>query len=489
MEDANSWIRRTKFSHTIFHRLDSTRLASFPLTISPERNSGLKSRPQGGSLNLKSEPSDPQGRRNAFTNKQRSLSPLPESKLSDEFKEARSDRKRFSTPVPRRKEHEKGIMGKLFSKDSQDPKASNSNKQSNTSPLRHLTSTKNHDKAKFRKEPSWIKYFDHGGGRVTAVGAADEWMADLSKLYLGLRFSHGAHSRLYHGVYEEQPVAVKVIMVPDEEDNGVLASKLEKQFNGEVSCLSRLHHQNVIKFVAAWRRPPVFVVITEYLSEGSLRAYLHKLEHKSLPLEKLITIALDIARGMEYIHSQGIIHRDLKPENVLVTKDFHMKIADFGIACEEAYCDSLADDPGTYRWMAPEMIKHKSYGRKVDVYSFGLILWEMVAGTIPYEDMAPIQAAFAVVNKNLRPVIPVDCPPAMRALIEQCWSLHPDKRPEFWQVVKVLEQFKSSLALDGTLNLVRYATCQDHKKGLLHWIQKLGPVHHNTSSMPKPKFT
>lgn len=154
-----------------------------------------------------------------------------------------------------------------------------------------------------------------------------------------------------------------------------------------------------LQFVAAWRRPPVFVVITEYLSEGSLRAYLHKQKHESLPLEKLIAIALDIARGMEYIHSQGIIHRDLKPENILVNKDFHMKIADFGIACEEAYCDTLADDPGTYRWMAPEMIKHKSYGRKVDVYSFGLILWEMVAGTIPYEDMAPVQAAFAVVNK------------------------------------------------------------------------------------------
>ena len=96
---------------------------------------------------------------------------------------------------------------------------------------------------------------------------------------------------------------------------------------------------------------------------------------------------------------------------------------------------------------------------------------------------------FSPFFQNLRPVIPVDCPPAMRALIEQCWSLHPDKRPEFWQIVKVLEQFESSLAVDGTLNLVQYATCQDHKKGLLHWIQKLGPVHHNTSSMPKPKFT
>lgn len=151
--------------------------------------------------------------------------------------------------------------------------------------------------------------------------------------------------------------------------------------------------------MAACRQPPVFCIVTEYLSEGSLRAYLHKLEHEILPLQKLIPIALDIARGMEYVHSQGVIHRDLKPENILIDQDFHMKLADFGIACEEVHCDPFADDPGTYRWMAPEMIRHKPYGRKVDVYSFGLILWEMVSGNIPYEDMTPIQAAYAVVNK------------------------------------------------------------------------------------------
>lgn len=80
------------------------------------------------------------------------------------------------------------------------------------------------------------------------------------------------------------------------------------------------------------------------------------------------------------------------------------------------------------------------------------------------------------------------CPSAMRALIEQCWSLQPDKRPEFWQIVKVLEQFESSLARDGTLNLVQNLS-HDHKKGLLHWIQKLGPTHPSSSPMPKPKFT
>ncbi|XP_015902500.2 serine/threonine/tyrosine-protein kinase HT1 [Ziziphus jujuba] len=484
-EDASSWIRRTKFSHTVCHRWDSSRLASVPFIVQIDWISGLNSRPTNRETpgNHNENPSYSQIQRNPITNKQRSLSPLPETLLSDEFKEVRSDRKRFSTPNRRRKEIDKGIVGNVFHKDSHVSKAWNSS----TSPLRHLASMKVNNKLKNRKESPWAKYFDHTGGRVTAVEAADEWSVDMSQLFLGLKFAHGAHSRLYHGIYFDEPVAVKIIRVPDDDESGALAARLEKQFSREVHLLSRLHHQNVIKFKAACRKPPVYCVITEYLSEGSLRAYLHKLEHKSLPLQKLIVIALDIACGMEFIHSQRVIHRDLKPENILIDRDFRLKVADFGIACEEAYCDSLADDPGTYRWMAPELIKHKSYGRKVDVYSFGLILWEMVAGTIPYEDMNPIQAAFAVVNKNLRPDIPGDCPPAMRALIEQCWSLQPDKRPEFWQIVKVLEQFESSLAYDGTLSLVLNQTGHDHKKKLLLWIQKLGPVNSNSLSMSKPK--
>ncbi|GMI82357.1 hypothetical protein like AT5G58950 [Hibiscus trionum] len=496
-EEANSWIRRTKFSHTVCHRLDSSRLGSFALNLQSDRKQeqslGSKPRSTVSSSNPKPVRNDPQIQPNRIMNKQRSLSPVPQTVLSDTFKEARSERGRFSTPHPQRKESDKRRLRKFFHKETRDKEGSGSPAPSTSSPLRHLGSLKVSDRTKGRKESTWTKYFDHAGGRVNAVEAADEHTLDLSQLFLGLRFAFGAHSRLYHGIYKEEAVAVKIIRVPDD-DNGDLSDRLEKQFNREVNLLSRLHHRNVIKFIAACRKPPVYCVITEYLSEGSLRAYLHKLDDKSLPLKKLVTIAVEIAHGMEYIHSQGVIHRDLKPENILIDQEFHMKIADFGIACEEAYCDLLADDPGTYRWMAPEMIKKKSYGRKVDVYSFGLILWEMVAGTIPYEDMNPIQVAFAVVNKNLRPVIPKDCPPPMQALIEQCWSLNPEKRPEFWQIVKVLEQFDSSLDRDGTLNLVPNPSCQDHKKGLRRWIQKLGPVHnpHSTayvSPMLKPKFS
>ncbi|ONK70097.1 uncharacterized protein A4U43_C05F30230 [Asparagus officinalis] len=315
----------------------------------------------------------------------RSLSPLPTTILSDVFKEAKSIGKRFSTPPPSRNGSSRVPASRSISE---------------LSPMKHLSLLKATDKSKMKKDNSWSRYFDHGGGRVTALETTDEWMVDLSKLYIGLRFASGAHSKLYHGMYKDRPVAVKIIRQPDDDENGVMAARLEKQFYREVTFLSHLYHNNVIKLAGACKNPPVFCIITDYLSGGSLRAFLHKLEHKSLPLEKLIAISLQIARGMEYIHSQGIIHRDLKPENILFDQNSCVKIADFGIACEEAYCDVFTEDPGTYRWMAPEMIKHKHYGRKVDVYSFGLLLWEMVTGTTPYEDMTPIQAAFAVVNKT-----------------------------------------------------------------------------------------
>lgn len=458
-EETTSWIRRTKFSHTVYHRLDSSTLAPASFIVQPIRiSSGVRSRPESDPAKARTHTQPAAVQFQNSTNRLRALSPQPEMKLCNVFKEAQANQKRFSTPNSRKKEIEKGIIGKLFRRHSQETnvsilKARELKSSRTNSPLSRFTSIKLPDKSKNQKGSAWTKYFDHGGRRVTSVETADEHTVDLSKLFLGLKFAHGANSQLYQGIYLDEPVAVKIIRVPDNDIKGAIGARLEKQFGREVTHLSRLHHQNVIKFVAACRKPPVFCIITEFMPAGSLRTCLHKLENKSLPMQKLILMALDIARGMEYLHSQGVIHRDLKPENVLITEDFHLKIADFGISCEEANCDLLAEDPGTYRWMAPEMIKRKNYGRKVDVYGFGLILWELMAGTMPYGDMSPAQAAFAVVHKDLRPAIPGSCPPAMKTLIEQCWSLKPEKRPEFWQIIMVLEVFESSFALDGTLNL------------------------------------
>ncbi|KAL3515998.1 hypothetical protein ACH5RR_022900 [Cinchona calisaya] len=341
---------------------------------------------------------------------------------------------------------------------------------------------------------AWIKYFGHHNGRqksdISAEKPADYDQVNLSELHLGSIFDDGAHAQLYHGNYKNESVAVKISKVPEDyeydytrKDVPLLPSWIEKQFYQEISILSRLDHPNVLKFVAACKQPPVLGIVTEYLSGGCLRSYLNKIEdeHEFVPLPKLITMALDIARGMAYVHSKGIVHRDLKPDNILVKEDLHLKIADFGSACEESHCHLLDDIAGTYRWMSPEMIKgKKSYNRKIDVYGFGLILFELIAGTIPFKGLAPEQVAFSVLNKNLRPDIPKRCPPAMRDLIVQCWSVKPEKRPEFWQIVDVLEQFETSFARDGTLNRVAVKNLtydHQHKKRFPHWIQKVYPMH------------
>ncbi|CAH2065116.1 unnamed protein product [Thlaspi arvense] len=501
--ETTSWIRRANYSHTVCYRMITPSLESMPFTVNREKKttSGLKRTPLSSPSDLKSlvgtsqQATGSEIHRNPVTNKKRSASPSPQMALPDSFKEAKSDIKRFSTPHPRRMEPDKGMKTKLPRKDSSEKISFNPLRPlSHSGPIRDLSTLKIQDRAKSKKETRSSKSFDYGGSRVSAMGVLEEHLIDTSKLTYGDQFAHGIYSVLYHGEYKGEAVALKVTKAPENSEDKFLGARLEKQFTKEATLLSRLRHPNVVKFVGV---DTGNCIITEYVPKGSLRSYLHKLEQKCLPLQQLIKFGLDIARGMEYIHSRKIVHRDLKPENVLIDKDFNLKIADFGIACEEEYCDILGAETGTYRWMAPEVLRRRPHGRKTDVYSFGLILWEMVAGAVPYEDMTPVQAAFAVMHKNIRPVIPKGCPEAMKDLIEQCWSLQSDKRPEFWQIVKVLEQFEKSLRNEGRLSLMPNQICPELKKGPKYWIQIFGSIHHhggssssNTigSALPKPKF-
>ncbi|KAF3437042.1 hypothetical protein FNV43_RR19795 [Rhamnella rubrinervis] len=297
----------------------------------------------------------------------------------------------------------------------------------------------------YKRAVSWSKYLVSSGAEIKGEGE-EQWSADMSQLFIGCKFASGRHSRIYRGIYKQRDVAIKLISQPEEDES--LASLLEKQFISEVALLFRLKHPNIITFIAACKKPPVFCIITEYLAGGSLRKYLHHQEPHSVPLTLVLKLALDIARGMQYLHSQGILHRDLKSENLLLGEDMCVKVADFGISCLESQCGSAKGFTGTYRWMAPEMIKEKHHTKKVDVYSFGIVLWELLTALTPFENMTPEQAAFAVSQKNARPPLPSACPMAFSHLINRCWSSSPDKRPHFDEIVSILEGYAESVEQD-----------------------------------------
>ncbi|CAH9092394.1 unnamed protein product [Cuscuta europaea] len=297
----------------------------------------------------------------------------------------------------------------------------------------------------YRRAASWSKYLVSSGAAIKEEGR-QQWSADMSELYIGNKFASGRHSRIYRGVYKQRDVAIKLISQPEEDED--LASYLETQFSSEVALLLRLKHPNIITFVAACKKPPVFCIITEYVPGGSLRKYLHQQEPYSVPLKLVLKLALDIARGMQYLHALGILHRDLKSENLLLDENMCVKVADFGISCLESQCGSAKGFTGTYRWMAPEMIKEKHHTRKVDVYSFGIVLWELLTALTPFDNMTPEQAAFAVCQKNARPPLPSDCPKAFQNLVNRCWASNPHKRPHFQEIVTILESYVEAFGCD-----------------------------------------
>ncbi|CAO2819169.1 unnamed protein product [Amaranthus hypochondriacus] len=315
------------------------------------------------------------------------------------------------------------------------------------------------ERKRFDSLESWSMILDSENleGWDTNNEEKEEWTADLSQLFIGNKFASGAHSRIYRGIYKQRAVAVKMVRIPTHQEEA--RAKLEHQFTSEVALLSRLYHPNIVQFIAACKKPPVYCIITEYMSQGTLRMYLNKKEPYSLSTETILRLALDISRGMEYLHSQGVIHRDLKSSNLLLNDEMRVKVADFGTSCLETQCQETKGNMGTYRWMAPEMIKEKPYTRKVDVYSFGIVLWELTTALLPFQGMTPVQAAFAVAEKDSRPPLPASCQAALAHLIKKCWAANPNKRPDFSYIVSALEHYdecvKEGLPLPSHHRLVR----------------------------------
>jgi serine/threonine protein kinase len=169
--------------------------------------------------------------------------------------------------------------------------------------------------------------------------------------------------------------------------------------------MASVRHPNIVLFIGACTKPPNLCIVLEYCPRGSLWGVLRDPGMK-FSFEEKVRVALDTAKGVNYLHhfSTPVIHRDLKSLNILLDTSCTSKISDFGWTRFTA--DSMTNRIGTYQWMAPEVIMGNRYTESADVYSFGIILWELISEKPPYRELNAIQVSDAVAKKDIRPPVP-----------------------------------------------------------------------------------
>ncbi|KAI4317000.1 hypothetical protein L6164_024915 [Bauhinia variegata] len=267
----------------------------------------------------------------------------------------------------------------------------------------------------------------------------DIWEVDTSCLKYEIKIASGSFSDLYKGTFNNHDVAIKVLKTEN------LNESIQKEFAQEVYILSKIQHKNIVQFVGACTKPPNLCIVTEYMSGGSMYDLLHK-QKAGLTLPSLLRVAIDVSEGMNYLHQNDILHRDLKAANLLMDEKGVVKLADFGVARMQDQSGIMTAETGTYRWMAPEVIEHKPYDHKADVFSFGIVLWELLTGKLPYEHLSPLQAAVGVIQKGLRPKIPRHTHSELVELLRQCWRQDPSLRPEFAEILEFLQRLANRVA-------------------------------------------
>ncbi|CAN0184565.1 unnamed protein product, partial [Ectocarpus sp. 8 AP-2014] len=267
----------------------------------------------------------------------------------------------------------------------------------------------------------------------------------------------GAFGEVRTAKWNGANVAVKHLLV-----HGI-HSDIVRALRKEVRLHSSLHFDHVVQLYAASTIPPHLCLVIELASGGSLWDYLHS---SSEPLSHALQTAFlyDIALGMSFLHTKGILHRDLKSANVLMFENRRLKLCDFGLSKvkTEASSRSKTGPVGTAQWMSPEEMDESPANERTDVYSFGIVCFEVVTQTEPFKGLKQTLVIRAVADKGKRPEIPegASASPDVVPLMEQCWTQEPKDRPDgFGPVVRALAsvvsrvgdpRVHSSAALDVT---------------------------------------
>jgi len=259
--------------------------------------------------------------------------------------------------------------------------------------------------------------------------AARYRMLDVTELRLDPKpLASGAYGQVFKGSWVKNNIAVAVKKVL--RTSVMTREQTMDSFRKEVEILAMLDHPHVLKLYGAVLDDDNICIVTELVPGGSLFDLIHT--KPLLKPEAVIAISTGVCKGMTYLHSMGIIHRDLKPGNLLMGAvaspsgpQLVVKVADFGLARVQDTGRTMTGGIGTSQYTAPEVLRSERYDTRADVFSFGVILWEIHARKIPYSEMNQMQIAVAVATQDHRPPPPKHCPAPFWHLMQQCWHSRP----------------------------------------------------------------
>eukprot|EP00039_Didymoeca_costata_P019994 m.339658 g.339658 ORF g.339658 m.339658 type:complete len:714 (+) comp18902_c0_seq1:281-2422(+) len=282
-------------------------------------------------------------------------------------------------------------------------------------------------------------------------------LVEFDDLKIKREVAKGSFGTVYEAEWHSFRVAVKMI-----KDQELIFESTGKQTQSEalvqeIRLFQELKHDNIITFIGACSQGSHFFLCTEFASDGSLYDFLHELKNQySLSIAR--RWGIEVARGMEYLASKSILHRDLKSPNILLTNAdlagsvlrsrygnrkqgpelaLTAKICDFGLSHKNTGGCSK-DTKGTYRWMAPEVIKSEEITLKSDVYSYGVVLWELLTRSIPFDDLDQQQVLWAVAMLEERPHIPESFPAGFAEIVQDCFATVPEDRPLWRTIIECL---------------------------------------------------
>ncbi|XP_069786889.1 mitogen-activated protein kinase kinase kinase 21-like isoform X2 [Narcine bancroftii] len=274
---------------------------------------------------------------------------------------------------------------------------------------------------------------------------------EFSQLSLQEIIGVGGFGKVYRGTWRGQPVAVKAARRDPDEEVGATAESARR----EARLFSMLRHRNIIALRGVCLQEPNLCLVMEYAQGGPLN---RALAGRRIPPRTLVNWAVQIARGMGYLHAEAIvpiIHRDLKSSNILLFEKIEnddianktLKITDFGLA-REWHKTTKMSAAGTYAWMAPEVIKSSLFSKGSDVWSYGVLLWELLTGEVPYRGIDGLAVAYGVAVNKLTLPIPSTCPEPFTKLMEECWDQDPHVRPSFATILEQLTAIESTVITD-----------------------------------------